>query len=798
MRTVFLASLRTHSRRYVAAAVAVIVSVAFVVVIGVLTAGSRAGLMDGFGAPFRGADHVVSRLSTNAMIDLVQRHGENASAIGRVTVPMSTGDRPSTESTLGPVAASAALRWQELVSGRFPARDGEAVVHIWNAQSWSVAIGDHLQVGEGATAVDLTVVGLVESPSATAQASIYVTWSQFLHWRDHPSFHLGKLSVRGDVGPLPASALVQDSEEFVTQGLAGLSNDVDAWTLQLSVFAAVALFVSVLVISNTFSILFAQRLRDFALLRCVGATRRQVLGSVRREAAAVGLLSSLTGALVGLGLGYGLVALINTVAPTTPMGTPALPVIWLVGGLAAGLVITVVASWWPTRHVVRLRPLAALRPQAAVDVHSATGRTRLAIAALLLVAGLALLTVAMTRDDTTFMLAGGAAVFIGVLLLGPALIPRLIRVAGALLGPSARLATENAVRNPRRTATTTAALLVGVTLTTAVLTGMATTRIGLDEQRGRQRPIDVALTTVDQAITTEFLDQVRRTPGVERAVPATGVVAEVAGLDAPIPIVTAPDAAQVARDGGAFARVPPGQIRLDYAAFRQSLGARPGDRITVRVGDRQAELTVAPGTGWGRTGVVSPETLATLTADHRAQTIWIRAADDADPIRLLDSLGELAGTVGAQVTDQLQARQSAERQWNILTWSMLGLIGIAIVIALVGIANTLGLSVLERAREHALLRALGLTRGQLRRLLATEALLLAMVATVLGTVIGVGFAWVGYETVVTKALAHATMQIPWAGLAAVVLGATLAGLLAAVLPARRAAAVTPAVGLTMD
>ncbi|MEU6414725.1 ABC transporter permease [Microbispora sp. NPDC046933] len=142
--------------------------------------------------------------------------------------------------------------------------------------------------------------------------------------------------------------------------------------------------------------------------------------------------------------------------------------------------------------------------------------------------------------------------------------------------------------------------------------------------------------------------------------------------------------------------------------------------------------------------------------------------------------------------------ESLDQQLGTSTWSALGLLGIAVVIALIGIANTLGLSVLERAREHAMLRALGLTRRQLRRMLATEAVLLSVVATLLGTVIGAGFAWVGYETVVKRALHDAPMRVPWLSLGVVVLIAALAGLLAAVVPARRAARVTPAAGLSLD
>jgi putative ABC transport system permease protein len=456
-----------------------------------------------------------------------------------------------------------------------------------------------------------------------------------------------------------------------------------------------------------------------------------------------------------------------------------------------------IASWLPTRHVVAVSPLAALRPPAAVDGHTATGRARLALAALLLVTGLTLLGVAMIRDSTLHMVAGGASVFTGVLLLGPVLVPRLIRITGALLGPGGRLATQNAVRNPRRTATTTAALLIGVTLTTAVLTGMATWRAGIDEVNARHNPIDAALTSLDKPVTTDLLDQVRRTPGVEQAIAVDGPVAQISGFDTPLPVLTTSAAAQVARDGGSFAQVEPGTIRIDLDAFVKP-SIRPGDQVTVRVGDREAQLRVISLSGWGKAGVVAPETLAQLTDAPEPHVIWIRASAAADPLALVDDLDGLADATGAELEDRLQAQAAGNRERDILAASVLGLLGISVAIALIGIGNTLGLSVLERAREHALLRALGLTRRQLRRMLAAEALLLSAVATLLGTVIGVGFAWVGYETFVKRALTHATMYIPWPSLGAVVLIAALAGLLASVLPARRAARVSPAAGLSLD
>ncbi|TWF82008.1 putative ABC transport system permease protein [Pseudonocardia hierapolitana] len=818
MRTVLLASLRIHVRRYVAAGIAVIASVAFVVVIGVLTSGARAGFMENSGAPYRGADFVVDApedgpepgppccpdtLDLSDAIALIDRLGDNASGLGRVDLPAHREDGAPLgsgefrgQTTVGPIAAGEGLRWQKLVSGRFPAHTGEAVMHVWDAQAQEVAVGDRIRVGDGSGATDLEVVGLVVSPTTWTQASMYVTWPQYLQWRDQPTFHVGSVAVRGEVGPLPEGMRVWTADEYVRNGLTRLNNDTDMITLMLLLFAGVALVVSVLVVANTFSILFAGRLRDFALLRCVGATRAQVLGSVRREAAAVGGLASLAGALVGVGLGYGLLPLINTLAPT-PLAAPAPPVPWLLGGFAVGLLVTMLASWLPTRQVIRVSPLAALRPPAALDVRTATGRVRLALAALLLLTGPALLAAAMVRDSTLFMVAGGAAVFTGVLLVGPVLVPRLVRVSGALLGRAGRLATQNAVRDPRRTATTTAALLVGATLTTAVLTGMATWRAGLDEVNVRHNPIDAALTSLEEPVPTDLLDRVRRTPGVEQAIAVDGAVARLSGFDAPLPVLTTSAAPQVARDGGSFAQVEPGTIRLDLDAFTDP-SVRPGDQVTVRVGDREARLRVVSLSGWGRAGMLAPQTLAQLTDAPEPRVVWVRATAGADPLKLVDDLDGLADAAGAQLEDRLQAQAAANRERDLLAGSALGLLGVSVAIALIGIGNTLGLSVLERAREHALLRALGLTRGQLRRTLAAEALLLSVVATVLGTLIGVGFAWVGYETFVKRALTHATMVIPWPSLGAVVLIATLAGLLAAVLPAHRAARVSPAEGLSLD
>ncbi len=201
---------------------------------------------------------------------------------------------------------------------------------------------------------------------------------------------------------------------------------------------------------------------------------------------------------------------------------------------------------------------------------------------------------------------------------------------------------------------------------------------------------------------------------------------------------------------------------------------------------------------WGGALVVAPATLERLTPEPELQAVWARAEVGADADDLGGSLGLVARDGGLELANQLDRRAWVDLQLDVLVGAVVGLLGIAVLIALAGIGNTLGLSVLERGRENALVRALGLTRGQLRRSLGIEGLLLAAAAGVLGTLLGVGYAWAGVRTVIDVAVPDATMVVPFGQLAAVVGVAAAAGLVACVVPARRAARISPAEGLVTD
>lgn len=809
MRTVLRESLRAYTRRYVAAALAVVIGVAFLVVTDALVSATRNGLTAGVGLPFQNADAVVTDVDGTEAAALVARarnRGESAAVLGLTRLPVS-GDAGliTNAADVGAVADRPAQRWVTVVAGRFPDRRGEAVADAYAARANGVDVGDRLRVGSGNRAVEVTVVGLVESPSALVTASLYLVWDDAALFADR--FDVDSVAYDG-VGP--AAAVITDLEAattgtvhtrdtFVADRTKGLSQGVDVQRIILLLFAAIALFVAVLVIANTYSILFAQRSRELALLRCVGATRRQLVRSVRVEALLLGAVAAGIGVVAGVAIGQGLVALAGRLAPEAPLGEATLSPLWLAGAYAVGVGMALVAAWLPTRRVARLSPQAALQPDLGVDARTAAGRGRILFGIGLVGVGVALLALAAATGLVPAMIAGGVVSFTGLLLLGPVVVPALVRVAGfglgRVLGSAGRLATANAVRNPRRTAATTASLLVGVTLTTAVLTGLASSRVAVDGEMDVQHPLDATLTATVAPLSAGLVEDVRGVAGVTRAVAVQGAVGELAGSDGPVPVLAMPSAVgEVSR--AAVLTVGPDELRVAYDGL--PAGRKSGDRVRVTVGTRSVELTLRTGEGWGTAALVTPATLARLTDEPSTRAIWVRTAEGVKAQDVSRALEVVAAPAGAELATGLGNREWVDQQLDIATLSMVALLGIAVLIALVGIGNTLGLSVLERVREHALLRALGLTRRQLRAMLAAEATLVSAVATALGTVVGVAFAWVGVLTMVRPIAAETPLVLPWTQLLLVVVVAAAAGLLASVLPARRGARVIPAEGLAWE
>ncbi|WP_431923769.1 ABC transporter permease [Nonomuraea jabiensis] len=570
------------------------------------------------------------------------------------------------------------------------------------------------------------------------------------------------------------------------------------FTLGLLMFGLVAMMVAALVIYNTFNILVAQRTREMALLRCIGATRGQVFGSIVLESTVVGLIAS----ALGLVIGYGLASLTLTVLASFDAPLPTDAAVTLspatIGvGLAVGLAVTVCAALLPARSATRVAPIAALRSQTEEQTFRAS-LVRGVLAALFLVAGLGTTAVgvfAITPGQQVSLfvvMAGGALTFLAVLILGPVLIRPLSTlvgwIPGRLFGVPGRLAVDNSGRNPKRAATTTVALTIGVTLMTLISVVTASTRLTLTAKLDEQFPIDYMLAgqqreaVIPRSVATEL----RGRPELASVAQVRATKAEFA--DRRLEVGTFSGAIDPSVTAGSMKGLGPGQAAVaDNVATER--GVRLGDSVSLKTKEA---------------GVVSLKVVAlldgaqstlpsVLVAEAAFDTYFGALPDTRVLINIRDGVAPerarkvvdaaVAAYPTVQVSSSTEVRGQFDETLDMLLMIITGLLGLAILISLLGIANTLSLSVHERTRESALLRALGLTRPQLRRMLSIEALVLGLIGALVGVVLGGVFGWAA----IMAMLDGAVLSVPTGQIALFVLLSGAAGVLAAVLPARRAA-----------
>ncbi|MEV4107361.1 FtsX-like permease family protein [Nonomuraea sp. NPDC049695] len=570
--------------------------------------------------------------------------------------------------------------------------------------------------------------------------------------------------------------------------------EIRSLTTGLLLFGVVAMMVAALVIYNTFNILVAQRTREMALLRCIGATRGQVFGSILLESVVVGALAS----ALGLVIGYGLASLTLTVlsALDAPMPTDAavtLTPATIAAGLAVGVVVTVGAALLPARSATGVPPIAALRSQVEEQTFR-SGRLRGLFAALFLVAGLATTSVGVfvlqpgQQVALFVVMAGGALTFLGVLILGPVLVRPLSAlvgwIPGRLFGVPGRLAVDNSGRNPRRAATTTIALTIGVTLMTLISVVTASTRLTMTAKLDDQFPIDYLLATQegDPVVPRSVASQLRGRPELASVAQIRDAKASVAGKRLKVGTFNGPISPYVT--AGSMNGFGAGQAAVD-----DDLGLRLGESISVKTPKAgTVSLKVVALLDGGQSSL-PPVTVAEAAFDTYFgavpdSRVLINIRDGVPPERarkVVDAAVAAYPTV--RVTSSTEVRGQFDETLDMLLMIVTGLLGLAILISLLGIANTLSLSVHERTRESALLRALGLTRAQLRRMLSIEALVLGLIGALVGVVLGGVFGWAAIRAM----LDGAVFTVPAGQIGLFVVLSGVAGMLAAVLPARRAA-----------
>ncbi|TDB74934.1 FtsX-like permease family protein [Actinomadura sp. KC216] len=844
-----LAGLRAHKLRFLLTAVAITLGVGFISGTFVLTDTMDKGVAKTFARSADKVDFAVlpdDDAEKGLSADVLSRvravpgvtdvHGMvkgDAALVGKDG--KAVGDFP----TVGMSVPSGRLLRYEFDKGRPPSGGAETVIDTELAKREGYTVGDTVTVlDEKNRPHRFTVVGLVDfgidqeasfrggvgfDPTTAKTMTGERTYEEIdvaggnraaIEAAVRASVRAGGAGDSGDAGAA-ASGRVYSGAELGTKLAKAAGADTKIIRTGLLIFGLVAMLVSALVIYNTFAILIAQRMREMALLRCVGATRRQIFGGVVAESVVVGLVGSLLGLAAGVGLGAGALVGIRQLdaglAPAGLSGTSLAPRT-IVIGLAVGVIVTVVSALLPARAATRVAPVAALRS----ELEPGTGRFRLGvprtvIAVLLGIAGLvigAAGSLVMPKGQAAMFvvaLAGGVF-FLAVIAAMPALVRPLGRFAGAaparLGGVPGRLAVANAQRAPRRTATTTIALTVGVGLMSlfAVIaaSGKATATHKLEEQF----PVEFQIQTQDLegTVPRALATTLRERPEVADVIEMHRQ-AKAAGKGEGVSAITASALGTIVKpemtEGSLDAAQKPGTAMVD-ANTAKSRGFAVGKTVQVRSahGTVTVKITAIYAPGTGLDGIIVPESDFTRYFGARdPAAIYVNTHDDvpaSDARRAVE--GAAQPYPAAKVVSSAEFKESMTKAVNMMLMIFGGLLGLAIVIALFGIANTLTLSVVERTRESALLRALGLTKRQLRRMLSVEALVMAVIGAVTGVVLGVVFGWAA-----TNAMASdSVFSLPYLQVVAFVVLAGLAGTAAAVMPARRAARTSVVESLSHD
>ncbi|RZS80058.1 putative ABC transport system permease protein [Motilibacter rhizosphaerae] len=706
----------------------------------------------------------------------------------------------------------------KLVTGRVPQHTGEVAIDTTAAKDGHIAVGQRvtLLMPQGPRQ-QATVVGLMKFGSSGSLAGATITafdpataqallgkgdvYSSFSVWReDGTSDAQLKSAVSAalqgaDTGTQKLEVLTH--QEAADQQSSDIQTGLSFITTFLLVFAGVALFVGSFIILNTFSMIVAQRTRELALLRALGASRRQVTRSVLLEALVVGLVGSIIGVALGMGLAVGLRALFKALGIDFGTGGLVLAPRTVVVGLLVGVVVTVLASWAPARRAAKVAPVAALRDDQAMGSESL--RRRSTIGAVITVLGAAGLAGALATDGSTsgwLLAAGAVGLLVGVIVLSPVIGVPVVRVLGApfarLRGSVGTLSSRNAQRNPRRTAATASALMIGLALVTGigVIASSANASVGklVADALGSQY---VVSDPSFAPFSTDVGNQLAKVPGVSGVVRERFGSAQINGKGAS---VAADDAAgftdavhlQVV-SGSADALSQGKAIVLTDTAKSHHVGVGSPLRITFPSGQ---STTIAVGAVVKANAALQSWTIPLSTWDtlggaQHDQFLYVSLASGAKDATVRPELDRVMGQYpNLQLQDQKQFGDAQRKSVDQLLALIYGLLGLAIVIAVLGIINTLALSVVERTREIGLLRAVGMSRRQLRRMVRYESVVISVFGAVLGIVLGLVLGLVLLQMVRSSGLS--ATRVPGVQIVVFLVLAAVVGVLAAVWPARRA------------
>ncbi|HEY1823615.1 MAG TPA: ABC transporter permease [Trebonia sp.] len=701
-----------------------------------------------------------------------------------------------------------------LIAGGPPTTSDDVVMDASTAQSYGFSVGQRVRVLSAAVPPQtFTITGIAQFgsdnnlagatiaafPLPTAQRELGETGLlDDINVVTKPG--ADKAVVQASIARiLPPGAQVVTGQTVINENTSSVSQALSFFNTALLVFALISLFVGAFTIYNTFSIIVGQRTRELALLRVVGASRRQVFRSVLGEAAIVGLVSSAVGVGLGVLAAIGLEALVRGFGTTLPSGPLTFEPRTAIVGLAVGTVVTVLSAIGPARNAVRIPPVAALADRPADGTGAGTGlggtgRRRLISGGVLAIAGVALLAVGLSKPVVALVGAGAVGIFIGIAMLAPAVARPLSGLLGrplaALLGTAGKLGRENSMRSPRRTAQTASALMVGLALVSA----MAVFGASLSES---------ATSSVDQAISADLLITADGTGQLSTAVPATA--AAVPGVTATetvyrdqfefksaLETITGVTPQQLGNTvilrmtSGSTAALTQGELLIDSTTAKTD-HLSVGDTVPVKFAYTGSTTMRIGGIYQANALIESYLVGSTFFLTHFRQptpaAVLLRTNGSSSVNTAVTHA--LAQYPDAQVQTTAQFEEAQVSTVNQLLGLVYALLALAVLIALIGIVNTLMLSVLERTREIGLLRAVGMRRPQVRAMIRSESVILATFGAVIGIVVG---------TLLGLALVSSLRQqgitetsIPVVRLVEFLILAAVLGLIAASWPARRAA-----------
>ncbi|GAA2072490.1 FtsX-like permease family protein [Aeromicrobium halocynthiae] len=734
---------------------------------------------------------------------VVRADGRLLGGAGAPTLTFNFSDAPN---ALGEPSISVA-------EGREPRTGGEVALDVRSAEQAGYAVGDTVTLLSTGPVpqIEATLVGTVQfAGGGLAGVTLVVVdtaTAQDLFLGGEPVFTsisvtgapgVGQAELARAVGTLLPSgfeAATGDDVAAEIQGVIGTA--LDFLTTFLLVFGAIALVVGTFLIVNTFSILVAQRSRELALLRALGASRGQVTRSVLAEAFVVGLLGSTVGLLLGFALAAGLRLLFASFGLDLDSTPLVLRPRTAVVAYTVGVLVTMVAAYAPARRASRVPPVAAMRDEVALPETSVRRRTVVAVALALLGSGLLAWGLGGAGNAVLTVGLGVLAVLLAVALAAPVLARPVLAITGRVyarvFGAVGVLAWQNARRQPRRTAATASALMIGLSLVTTMSIIGSSVNASIERTVRADFPGDLVISNaVGIPFSTSVADDVAQVPGVERVAALQAVSGRVGedGLPAlagdldDIEAVVAPDYVE----GRAPRTVREVALDTDEA---EELGLEVGSTVDFAAAEglESVEVDVVglyePSQAL-QGGIVSRDLLDGSGIPAQDSFVAVRAGEGVD-VRALDRAVErvVADVPTVTVQDREEFTEGQRERIDQLLLLIYALLGLALVIAILGIVNTLALSVVERTREVGLLRAIGLSRRQLRQMVRLESVAIALLGAALGIGTGLGFGTVLQRSVADQGVE--VLSIPWARLGLYVLAAVVVGVLAAVLPARRAA-----------